>query len=123
MCGDGWHCNEGSSYFVSAERSDWSAARDRCVDVGATLASVKDQPENTYLNDLLKTYGEDFYWLGGSRASSGGPWLWETGEAWGYENWSDLRANLCMGISVISSIGLQDMDCMHAHRYVCEKIA
>ncbi|WAR27593.1 ISP2-like protein [Mya arenaria] len=123
VCGDGWHCNEGSSYFVSDEPSDWFTARDRCMDVGATLASIKDQTENTYLKDLLKTYGSNFYWLGGSRASPKNPWLWETGEAWGYEDWEYLKTYLCMGIWVISYNGWHDWDCMHAYRYVCEKIA
>ena len=63
----------------------WREARDRCVDVGAKLASISSYEVQYFLNQQV---GENYdRWIGGSDGATEGTFVWEDGLTWEYANW------------------------------------
>ena len=86
----------GHTYEVVTGQSSitWQEARQLAVDLGGHLATITSAEENTFVANLVATYGvgnRERYWLGGyqttPRVEPDGSWAWVTGEVWDYTNW------------------------------------
>ncbi|KAG8014976.1 Ladderlectin [Nibea albiflora] len=64
-CPSGWvRYKNGCYLYVSSSRS-WSSAAAYCASLGASLASVHDVFDYTFLQDLTKRAGSSVAWMGG----------------------------------------------------------
>jgi hypothetical protein len=75
----------------------WGEAEARAVAAGGHLASIADASENALLYGMIGSNAEILYlndgnragpFLGGFRATNGGPFAWSDGTAWSYTNWA-----------------------------------
>jgi len=69
----------------------WESAGKACAATRGYLATITSQEENDWVV-ASKLYsspsGYNYFWLGGSYSEADKTWVWDTGEAWGYTNWT-----------------------------------
>ncbi|MBR2646206.1 MAG: C-type lectin domain-containing protein [Clostridia bacterium] len=79
----------GHYYTVHSVRvSDYLDAQRYCNAAGGYLASVSSAEENAFLAQLISETGYDSAYIGLSDTYAEGRWVWATGEAKSYENWT-----------------------------------
>uniref|UniRef100_A0A8D3AJZ0 C-type lectin domain-containing protein n=1 Tax=Scophthalmus maximus TaxID=52904 RepID=A0A8D3AJZ0_SCOMX len=84
-CPTGWVRYKNSCYlYVSAGRS-WSSAAAYCNSLGATLASVHDVFDYSFLQDLTSRTGSTVAWMGGFYFQG---WRWMDQSTFNYNFWS-----------------------------------
>jgi len=64
----------------------FNAAAGACRTRGASLVTIADEGEDTFVFDQLIASGM-WPWLGGTDEGSEGSWRWVTGEPWSYAPW------------------------------------
>jgi hypothetical protein len=69
----------------------WDEANTTCLGLGAELASVHSQEENTYLYILCGS--ENKCWLGFTDAAVEGDWEWSDGSDIVFTNWEKGEPN------------------------------
>ncbi|KAE8301150.1 hypothetical protein D5F01_LYC01311 [Larimichthys crocea] len=74
----------GCYLYVSSGRS-WSSAAAYCASLGASLASVHDVFDYTFLQDLTKRAGSSYAWMGGFYFQG---WRWVDQSSFSYSYWS-----------------------------------
>jgi hypothetical protein len=86
---------DGATYFSLCSPDLWDAGAAVCAEGGHTFGSVRGEPENTFLADLLRsspmyqswpTAGGGVIWLNYTNTS--GAWTWGDGNGDGYTNWA-----------------------------------
>ncbi len=89
----------GHSYFLAAVGS-WTAGEALAVSVGGHLVTINDAGENAFVRtQVLGFDGQDRRgWLGFNDVQSEGNFVWSSGEALGYTNWSLGEPNNSSGI-------------------------
>ncbi|XP_072042492.1 uncharacterized protein [Amphiura filiformis] len=80
--------NDGPITFLEA-RSD-------CQARGATLTSVRDEAEQRFLTDLVRSDNVNV-WIGLSDVVTEGSWIWDDGTAYGYTNWAPQQPDNYLG--------------------------
>ena len=75
--------------------SDSAASNTSYSGISGRLATVTSAEENAFIADVLGSYADGRYWLGGFQPP-GTPepadgWEWVTGETWDYTNWATIR--------------------------------
>ncbi|TMS23559.1 Ladderlectin [Larimichthys crocea] len=84
-CPSGWvRYKSGCYLYVSSGRS-WSSAAAYCASLGASLASVHDVFDYTFLQDLTKRAGSSYAWMGGFYFQG---WRWVDQSSFSYSYWS-----------------------------------
>uniref|UniRef100_A0A8D3C346 C-type lectin domain-containing protein n=1 Tax=Scophthalmus maximus TaxID=52904 RepID=A0A8D3C346_SCOMX len=84
-CPTGWVRYKSSCYlYVRAGRS-WSSAAAYCNSLGATLASVHDVFDYSFLQDLTSRTGSTVAWMGGFYFQG---WRWMDQSTFNYNFWS-----------------------------------
>ncbi len=74
--------NNGHQYQRFDTGLFWSDAKTACKNLGAHLATISNQSENDWVNNLANGA-----WIGGTDEDQEGSWKWITGEPWSYTNW------------------------------------
>lgn len=74
------------TYQVIIEDVTWEQARDKCVELGGHLATIKSDAELSNIIELVEQAGASFVWLGAYRADDG-QWYYVTGEDMTYGVW------------------------------------
>jgi len=86
--------------------------------VGATLAVITSDSENTFIKENL--VGANYYWVGGERLD--GNWKWVTEETWSYTAFDPNNPvkdyEKCL---TANQNGWHDWDCTTSHEFICEK--
>jgi hypothetical protein len=120
----------GHCYMLFQTADDWTSSQGLCSIVGAHLATIKDEDENTLVHELAA--GEVDVWLGGTDQEVEDDWHWITGEPMNFEGWrlDPLEPNNgngngpenCMIMEADSATGTwDDRDCAKTFPYVCER--
>eukprot|EP00058_Branchiostoma_floridae_P001973 XP_002587461.1 hypothetical protein BRAFLDRAFT_100142 [Branchiostoma floridae] len=151
QCQSGWERYNNHCYKPMPDYADWSTASSRCKQQGASLASIKDSDENTFIatfGGIMKARDKTFraipsFWLGLHKESE--QWKWTDGSRVDYTNWAPGEPNNSMIISVFQGeecgtmyyktgtnriwCGLRprrpgqwnDESCSSSRRYICKK--
>uniref|UniRef100_A0ABM5GR70 C-type mannose receptor 2 isoform X1 n=1 Tax=Pogona vitticeps TaxID=103695 RepID=A0ABM5GR70_9SAUR len=103
----------------------WQEAGKSCEQQGASLLSITEIHEQTYINGLLTGYGSTL-WIGLNDLDLNGGWQWSDNSPLKFLNWeSDQPDNPneenCGVIRTESSGGWQNRDCSIALPYICKK--
>ncbi|GMR52025.1 hypothetical protein PMAYCL1PPCAC_22220, partial [Pristionchus mayeri] len=78
---------DGVCYQVSENAQSWQDAQTTCRDMGATMASIHNQQENSFIRRLAVSKGAvNGLFLGGSIAGKGNQFGWIDGTTWDYDN-------------------------------------
>ncbi len=72
--------------------TSWTTAQYLAADMGANLVTVNDAAENAYLASTFSPFTTAM-WLGFNDAATEGAFVWASGEAPGYTNWSPGEPN------------------------------
>uniref|UniRef100_A0A670J2B1 C-type mannose receptor 2 n=1 Tax=Podarcis muralis TaxID=64176 RepID=A0A670J2B1_PODMU len=103
----------------------WQEAGKSCEQQGASLLSITEVHEQTYINGLLTGYGSTL-WIGLNDLDLNGGWQWSDNSPLKFLNWeSDQPDNPseenCGVIRTESSGEWQNRDCSMALPYICKK--
>ncbi|KAL0490808.1 hypothetical protein AKO1_009603 [Acrasis kona] len=86
-CKSGWTRHEGYCYRLYTNSLTFNQANDFCRSQGATLASIVTWQMNSWVKGFVSDTVAEF-WIGGSRAGQGSPFLWNDRRNWGYSNFA-----------------------------------
>uniref|UniRef100_A0A7N6ADX3 Mannose receptor, C type 1b n=1 Tax=Anabas testudineus TaxID=64144 RepID=A0A7N6ADX3_ANATE len=83
-----WLPFKGNCYLFLTDRITWPHASTSCVQHGATLVSIEDPSEQSFIEINLKTYQDShsFFWIGLYKTHKG-LWQWLDKTVMGYNNW------------------------------------
>jgi hypothetical protein len=84
-CPASWTAAGGRCYLQEASRRDWTSARQRCVDLGGDLASIRSPDELAEVSAVMTMD----VWIGGNDRDVEGTFVWSSGEPWDYQTWAD----------------------------------
>ncbi|NXA57448.1 CLC2D protein, partial [Nothocercus julius] len=74
-----WIGYRGKCYHFSGAEGNWTAGRDNCSALGASLAAFDGVEE---LSFLLRHQGSSEHWVGLWRPDEQQPWQWVNGSRW-----------------------------------------
>ncbi|XP_061444611.1 C-type mannose receptor 2 isoform X2 [Rhineura floridana] len=119
------HLTNSCYQFNFQSTLSWQEAGKSCEQQGASLLSITEIHEQTYINGLLTGYGSTL-WIGLNDLDLNGGWQWSDNSPLKFLNWeSDQPDNPneenCGVIRTESSGGWQNRDCSIALPYICKK--
>jgi GEVED domain/HYR domain/Lectin C-type domain/Secretion system C-terminal sorting domain len=76
----------GHRYFASNSGTSWSSANSAAQNLGASLMTVNNAGENTWLNNVLTN--SNVYWIGLNDAAVEGSFAWSSGAGDTYRSWA-----------------------------------
>ncbi len=79
----------GHYYKIYYEKLDWDIARQECINLGGHLATITDEAEQKFIDELNS--GSKQLWIGGFLVDN--QWRWVTEEAFEYTNWGEGEPN------------------------------
>lgn len=85
--------HRGKFYKVFDEVLSWHEARDKCLELGGSLATVQNAEVNDFILSLAAKGSNDSYWLGASDETREGEWVWTDGRAMTFSNWGGQQPN------------------------------
>jgi len=74
----------------------WTEAATYCQSIGGHLATITSAEENAVIAEMVAAYGSNC-WLGANDVVDEGVYVWESGEAFSYTNWTDGEPNNANG--------------------------
>lgn len=80
--------HRGKYYKIFNTFLSWPEARDKCVELGGQLATVKNADENEFILALASRASSDSFWLGATDEASEGNWVWVDGTPVTFTNWA-----------------------------------
>ena len=127
---DGTHCCALSpqaygdhDYLFCDDTLTWAAADAYCQANGMHLASIEDSAEDAVV-DALQSGSTSQTFIGANDRASEGTWVWSSGDAWSYTNWSSGEPNNSgdedCGAILSSSGNWNDAPCANTYPFVCE---
>lgn len=133
-------CHVHDRYILCTEGLYWAEAQADCEGMGASLATLGDSAENTWVAGLTALYEDEIGWVDGypnwwsglNDRDAEGTWTWSSGEPLGWTSWHPSQPDNCP----CGPHG-DDEDCVHLnwggqglwndsgcvrdpHPYVCE---
>ncbi|XP_035505036.1 ladderlectin isoform X3 [Scophthalmus maximus] len=84
-CPTGWVRYKNSCYLYVSTGKSWSSAAAHCDSLGATLASVKNVFDYSFLQDLTRRAGSTVAWMGGFYFQG---WRWVDQSLFNYNYWN-----------------------------------
>ncbi|RWS19423.1 hypothetical protein B4U80_12298, partial [Leptotrombidium deliense] len=91
-CESNWHLFEDKCYNVVFSTGDFLTIAQRCLTMGAEMASVHSSQQFLFLRRITLNSDEASYgfWLGGKRNESySTSFRWRDGSVWNYSDWAD----------------------------------
>ncbi len=80
-------------YLFCTAVSDWQDAADACDALGYALVTFDSAAEGTWVETVIFTYPDNYWWIGFTDAATEGAWGWVDGSPVTYENWASLEPN------------------------------
>ncbi len=116
----------GDVYMFCETAQTWSADRTSCLAYGYELATVNDAAENIWMVDEAYTRYAGRWWIGLSDQASEGSWVWASGDAVTYTNWSSGEPNggtseSCCQLGRFGDYTWNDEPCGSSFYFVCEE--
>jgi C-type mannose receptor len=121
--------HDGHCYaLIVSNKITWTEAESACVALGGHLASITSATELAALAPLATTVSDENVWIGINDRSSGGDFVWTTGEPVSFTDWgsgepSDSDDDDDCGNFVGAGVDWNDDDCRHDHAYLCERVS
>jgi hypothetical protein len=79
----------GHGYMFCTGTATWDTADRRYQGYGYLLVTINDSAEQAWLTSTAASYGTSkSWWMGANDRGSEGSWVWDSGQAWTYSNWS-----------------------------------
>ncbi|XP_054876238.1 ladderlectin-like [Poeciliopsis prolifica] len=137
LCPPGWTKIRGRCFLYVARARTWADAEkivvhffvEKCLSMGANLASVRNAYEYRWVQALIRARsrrsGET--WLGGSDAQQERTWLWSDGTPMRYTNWcrgqpdNARRSQHCLQMNWSGRKCWDDLWCNYKRPSVCMK--
>ncbi|KAJ0051085.1 hypothetical protein NL108_012272 [Boleophthalmus pectinirostris] len=118
-CPHGWQQYNGACYLLVNLSYSWTNADAMCQSLGASLASVHNLWEYSFLKQLTWRAGFLTAWIGGYRFQ--GFWKWDDGSAFDYNNWYYLQGSSydCVFLNSQESRGWSSERCNILHPFIC----
>ncbi|KAJ0033485.1 hypothetical protein NQD34_000592 [Periophthalmus magnuspinnatus] len=118
-CPIGWQQYNGACYLIVNLTYSWTNADAMCQSLGASLASVHNLWEYSFLKQLTWRAGYLTAWIGGYRFQ--GFWKWDDGSAFDYNNWYYLQSSNydCVFLNSQDSRGWSSERCNLLHPFIC----
>ncbi|XP_068994595.1 killer cell lectin-like receptor subfamily B member 1B allele A [Embiotoca jacksoni] len=88
-CPSGWVSHKYSCYQYSSSKVSWSSALANCASQGASLVSVQNVFDYSFLQELTKRSGGTNAWMGGFYFQD---WRWVDQSHYSYSYWSSLNS-------------------------------
>uniref|UniRef100_A0A8P4KPR0 C-type lectin domain-containing protein n=1 Tax=Dicentrarchus labrax TaxID=13489 RepID=A0A8P4KPR0_DICLA len=88
-CPSGWVRYKSSCYQLVSSSRSWSSAAAHCASLGASLASVHDQFDYSFLQELTRRAGYTISWMGGFYFQG---WRWVDQSSFSYSYWSTVNS-------------------------------
>lgn len=79
---------DGHIYALYDNALSWKNAKKKAEEFGGHLATIKNQEEQTVVNELIASGNKKGYWLGGYKDNQ---WKWITSEDFTYNNWASTQ--------------------------------
>ncbi|XP_008399875.1 ladderlectin-like [Poecilia reticulata] len=120
FCPDFWFMYGGHCYKFFSSPKSWHDAQEHCIGVGSHLASVANQRQYSFLQQMIQTTGQSRAWLGGFYLQN--RWLWINQDGFYYTNWyhlSSVPSNPCM--YMYSKYGWSNTQCAINLPFICFK--
>ncbi|KAG7518012.1 hypothetical protein JOB18_022363 [Solea senegalensis] len=119
ICPSGWvGYKDGCFLFVTAGRS-WNSAAGYCNSLGASLPSVKNVFDYSFLQDLTMRSGQSVSWMGGFYFQT---WMWLDQSPFSYSNFASVNTvsrYQCMYLQ--TRAGWSNHSCGNAWPFICVK--
>ncbi|XP_063262304.1 early activation antigen CD69-like isoform X4 [Prinia subflava] len=110
-CPSGWVGYNGLCYYFSKDHSTWEQGQERCSELGASLAVVKDEDVGL----LFRLRGNVDYWLGLRRRGQRLHW----GDGSNFSSWVPVLGNSeCV---YLADNKFRCEDCSNERPYLCSK--
>uniref|UniRef100_UPI0037E7EAA7 ladderlectin-like n=1 Tax=Semicossyphus pulcher TaxID=241346 RepID=UPI0037E7EAA7 len=118
-CPAGWARYKNTCYLYASSSRSWSAAEYNCARLGASLASVHDVFDYSFLQSLTRRAGSLSAWTGGFYFQG---WRWADQSRFSYSNWSSMNSvSSYQCIYVHSRVGWSNGLCASARPSICMK--
>ncbi|XP_018523376.2 ladderlectin isoform X10 [Lates calcarifer] len=116
-CPSGWTRYKNSCYLYVRSGRSWASAATYCSSLGASLASVRDVFDYSFLQDLTRASGSSVAWLGGFYFHG---WRWVDQNSFGYTYWSSQNAvNVYQCLHLNTQAGWSNNNCNNAWTFIC----
>nr|XP_041573053.1 early activation antigen CD69-like isoform X2 [Taeniopygia guttata] len=110
-CPHGWFGYTGVCYYLSRDSRSWEQAQERCSELGASLAILKDEA----MDLLFRLRGNVDYWIGLRRRGERLHW----GDGSSYSSWVPVLGNSqCV---YLADDKFRSENCSNERPYVCSK--
>ncbi|XP_040002527.1 ladderlectin-like isoform X2 [Xiphias gladius] len=118
-CPSGWVRYRNSCYlYVSSSRS-WSSAAAHCTSLGASLASVHNVFDYSFLQELTRRSGSSVAWIGGFYFQG---WRWVDQSSFSYNYWSSQNTvSRYQCIHLNARAGWSNNNCSNGWSSICMK--
>jgi len=75
----------GSDYYLTTTAGTWTAGEAEAIGMGGHLVTINDAAEESA---ILAAFGSSLFWIGFTDAAVEGTFVWSSGQAVTYTNWS-----------------------------------
>ncbi|XP_071313417.1 ladderlectin-like [Trachinotus anak] len=119
VCPTGWIRYKNSCYLYVATGRSWSSAEANCRGLGASLASVGDLFDYSFLQELTRRSGNTVAWMGGFYFQA---WRWVDQRSFTYNYWSSQNTvSRYQCIHLNSRAGWSNNNCANSWPSICMK--
>ncbi|XP_067827822.1 CD209 antigen-like protein E [Heptranchias perlo] len=125
FCPKEWKFFNGSCYFFSTERRNWTASAKYCSGNKSHLVVITSQEEQDFVKG-----GDDPHWIGLTDEEKEGTWQWVDGagplsepEFWRSHQPNNYKSAHCKdeNCAITSSTGWNDDCCAKRWKWICER--
>jgi len=123
-CPGNWHGYQGKCYLMVNDLRTWSDAEAHCSSQQASLASAHSFWEYSFMQQLARTAGHSYAWMGGYYFQS--RWRWDDGTAYSYQNWysqASTGSYQCIHLNTYESRGWSNGNCVSRYGSICSRSA
>nr|XP_004451262.2 C-type lectin domain family 7 member A-like isoform X1 [Dasypus novemcinctus] len=124
-CAPNWIMREKSCYLFGTSEQSWNNSKTKCSQEGSTLLKIDSPKELEFIERQMSSQPHASFWIGLSRASAKGPWLWEDGSLFS-SNLFQIRSTDTQGRSSHNCVWIHasiiyDQLCSVPSYSICEK--
>ncbi|XP_071066358.1 C-type lectin domain family 7 member A [Dasypus novemcinctus] len=124
-CPSNWIMHKKSCYLFGTSEQSWNNSKTQCSQEGSTLLKIDSSKELEFIERQMSSQPHNSFWIGLSRASAEGPWLWEDGSTFS-SNLFQIRSTDTQGRSSHNCVWIHvsiiyDQLCSVPSYSICEK--
>ncbi|KAM4636673.1 C-type lectin domain family 7 member A-like isoform 2-T2 [Discoglossus pictus] len=113
LCPLNWVALDGSCYYFSEDRMEWSKSKNNCEQMRSDMLSIEDSLEKEFISNQVSSR-KGHFWIGLKKKD--GEWIWENG--YKFKTELSLEHDCATFGKDISS-----ESCSNPNKWICEKKA